>query len=397
MLGKDRATDDEIVAAYTRLGTMRRVMDALHVGDRRIRSVLNSRGIATRLPNGIVDKNLLATTLDKADGTAQLEMAKMLDNFEERFRRSSAIPFKVPRPNKKRGRVTDEEMNLALNDIHYGGIQAFNDTLGLCEYSPKIAEKRMETLVERFYLMYDLFGKAYVFKRLNVLLLGDLVDGEAIWDNKPGGTFYLAKDGADQLFGCFDLLTRLFAELGANFSSVRVYAMYGNHGRARNLGTPRYNLDYFIARMLQAKFAGTHISVYPMDTWFAMFEIAKKLVFAQHGDQTKAWGTYPMYGITRDTLKQVAITGKVPDVVCLAHFHERHNFDISRIEVIQNGAFCGGTSYALRVIKTISAPKQELWGMHPKVGITWRTPLYLGTIPKMQPDSAGIYTPYHKG
>jgi hypothetical protein len=289
-----------------------------------------------------------------------------------------------------------EHANLIVSDLHYGGRETADRTLGLCEYSPDIAKARVISLVEKFIHIMGILKKSYKFNILNIFMLGDMVDGEAMWMSKPGGLLNVSIDGAEQLFGCVDILSWALAELSKEFVEVRVYCLIGNHARATNDGSYLNNFDYFIYRILQKKFAGTHIRIFPMRSWLAAFTINGHLVAACHGDFVESYSGFPFYGITRDTLKIIGMLNKIPEYMLLGHFHNRLSFNVSQMEILVNGSMIGGTAFGIRKVKAVERPMQFMFGMHKKQGLSWQFQIRLDEVKKLNPDNNGILTPYDK-
>jgi len=303
-------------------------------------------------------------------------------------------PIKVKQ--RKKAYRTREEVNLMMSDLHYGGRHTASQTLGLAEYNVKTAEKRVEILAEKFLGILDILGPSYKFNTMNLILMGDMMDGEAIWQDKVGGTLNVENGGAEQLIGCTELIAGFVKEIGERFNAVRCYCLIGNHPRAANKVTYLNNLDFFMYKMLQYKFDGTHIKVFPMTSWLGAFMLNGHMTIAAHGDYTRSWGQFPMYGIVRDTLKTMGMLNKVPEYALYAHHHSQTHFNISNVEVLVNGSMIGGTEFGVSRFKAIERPSQWMFGMHEREGMTWQFNLRLAKMNELRPDENDILTPYSR-
>ena len=55
------------------------------------------------------------------------------------------------------------------------------------------------------------------------------------------------------------------------------------------------------------------------------------------------------------------------------HFHKRHNDEISsKLEYFMCSTMVSDDDWALKKLGISSNPSQNIYGMHPRMGITWR-------------------------
>ena len=362
-------TPEIAVKLYAKLGSINEVAKVLGVNFHTVQNRLNTANVDVK------DEELLNRLLEKV---------KDLD----------VTPFSVKHRVRKSGQFSEEHAVILISDIHFGAVVDKDDVFGTLSYNPKEAWRRAETFTAAYESIFSLLRKAYKFPVLHIILLGDLVDGEALWEGKPNWATAISLGAGDQVVEGVNLIGSLISRFAEDFPDVRVYGMYGNHGRMANKATQRANLDYIIAHMLKLKFQTTHVKVFPMKSYISVFKINEKVVFASHGDETRAWNGFPMYGVVRDTLKEMGLVRKVPDLVVKAHFHNSHSFAISQSDVLVNGSWIGPTLYSVKTMKAMEVPVQWMFGVHPKFGKTWSYTARLAEIPELTADKEGIFTPY---
>jgi intein/homing endonuclease/DNA-binding XRE family transcriptional regulator/predicted phosphodiesterase len=71
---------------------------------------------------------------------------------------------------------------------------------------------------------------------------------------------------------------------------------------------------------------------------------------------------------------------KLPDYVCVGHFHNRIAWDCMGVEVLANGALSGASIYGTKRRRRLNEPQQLMFLVHPERGVGWRCPIDLSMI-----------------
>lgn len=70
---------------------------------------------------------------------------------------------------------------------------------------------------------------------------------------------------------------------------------------------------------------------------------------------------------------------------CGGHFHKRHNDEISsKLEYLMAASLTSDDAWVQKKLGISSNPSQNMYGLHPEQGITWRYALQVD--PKFLPD-----------
>ena len=188
------------------------------------------------------------------------------------------------------------------------------------------------------------------------------------------------------------------------FPTVRMYAVWGNHGRlAQKKGQkhPRSNGDYLLyhfirQRLLEVERFKCYISQSPI-LGFSVPEAPDYHVLMTHGERVKRYMSIPYYGLERWTRNMISATGVFWHYVIMGHHHRHAEIDASHGEMLINGAWVGPTDFALDVLQDTAPGKQLLFGMHPEHGITWRYPVWMSPRPQMTQDpQTKLFTPVYE-
>ena len=145
--------------------------------------------------------------------------------------------------------VDAEECVLLISDVHVGRTtQSYN----LEEF-----ERRLQNLYHNVLKVKEIINKSYKLPVLNILFLGDIVDGENLYPSQPHKQ---EMDADDQM----DLAVNRFAEFildlfgsgrWKRFNEIRIWAAEGNHGRVGRRNSEKTNYDRIFYKRLQDRLA----------------------------------------------------------------------------------------------------------------------------------------------
>lgn len=309
-------------------------------------------------------------SLTKSLDRYRLQADVIADKLVEAARNLPVAPPPKYRPRTKNDR-TAEDMGLILSDLHIGHEHTLEETGGLSEYNLDIFLARLKNLKTAITDIYELHSKLYKLPTLHIFSLGDIVDGantagawSPVWINTP--IF-------DQVMIGYRALSDFIYYMLELFESVEFYAHYGNHGRiAPNGAEKKYNnFDLFCYKYIELEFRNQpRLRMHIEKSWWSMVEIQNHNFLLMHGDDVKSKNP-PVLGLFEIEKKMAGITKTLPDYTICGHFHNCSEFTTHHGKALVNGSFVGADVYSLSNCMPGALPEQKLFGIHPKIGITW--------------------------
>jgi len=270
--------------------------------------------------------------------------------------------FKSP----KKGRGDPETQVIILGDHHAGEITP--------SYNPEIYRKRMDTLLDSLMTITYLHRNMYALNDLVILCVGDMVHGENPYQ---GATVEMVDRGAVRQVVEIALpcLKDFIMQARQEFKTVEFMGIRGNHGRYDRLAPRTSNWDLMLYGLLQQALSRqSGISIEYSNDFYAIKEIKGFRFFLFHGDQIPSHYGLPYYGIHRKLMTWHS-QYNFPFAI-LGHFHQFANKEIStRLQYFMNGSMVTDDPWALEKIGLSSTPMQWTFGIHQKMGITFRYPL----------------------
>ncbi len=278
---------------------------------------------------------------------------------------------RVPVVNLESHSDSKESAVLLISDIH-AGKQTYNDK-GDCLYNKDIMAFRMSLLKERVVKLLTVHQRAERFDEVVILLLGDLVDGAGIYPNQE-----LHQDitpFTDQISivtaAIWDIVKRINSEMPN--VKIRIEAVPGNHGRQGKYTPAENNFDYLIFQSIymMSYYEDMDVSVnYSLAVPYLNTEIKGMKVHLRHIAPPQA-ETPAMRGRFlgwKDIHKF--------EIACSAHLHHPGINTIMDASHFMNGSPVGMDDLAERMAVK-SRPSQTLFGIDPKLGVSFRYDVYL--------------------
>lgn len=226
---------------------------------------------------------------------------------------------------------------LLISDLHVGRKTKTFDY--------DVFRKRIETLTDNFIFFKKQINKAFALKSLDIVLLGDLLDGEEIYR----GHGYEVEMSVDKAIDVVakDILLMLNKILSRmRFDEVRIFGVVGNHGIANRSGSITANWERLLYRILKEQLDYT---VEIGEEWYVRFDIGEKNAIAMHGDNVRMNGQIPFYGVNRSVLRWKAGVIDDFDYVFMGHFHTTASFSCNDVRVWMNGTMLDGDVYVERM------------------------------------------------
>lgn len=238
---------------------------------------------------------------------------------------------------------------LLLSDLHLEEVVRPETVNGLNEFNPKIAEKRLQSVIERFLLIGEhQFRSLSKVDELLVWLGGDLISGyihdELVEQNamSPLRACIFAE-------GLLEKCLRTILERG-NYQRIRIVCSDGNHDRTTHKVRAATRADNAYSMLVYEHLRGRLAECKTID-WsiakgqFVYVDVLGHKVRFTHGDTVKYGGG--VGGISVPLNKAVKRWDELikADLTCLGHFH---NWNWSEPgKWIINGCLPGTTPYGL--------------------------------------------------
>lgn len=265
-----------------------------------------------------------------------------------------------------RGKLKQRESAvLTLSDLHFGKKTA--------TFSPDIFETRLEELGAKVKRIHDLLGD-YAFDELVIALLGDTVDGSAIY---PTQFHHQAITNADEQADILsDLLGKFAQEQKKTWRKVRFECVPGNHGRSSKFNHEAQNYDLTMYRLLELKCKDKGIAVNwnkTINPFVRKINLRGHHFVLYHGHEIRMFQGIPWYGMAMRVFRWLS-TRKIGnfDAILMGHFHTTGVWDINEVELCLSGTMVTDDEWALQTLGYESSPHWWLFGVSNSRPITWR-------------------------
>lgn len=290
------------------------------------------------------------------------------------------IPFKSKEDRERK----KEEAMLLISDAHVGEYVSSAETGGLCEYSFETYVRMLQYIVDTIEgLNKNKIGVGLT--KLTIAVLGDMCSGNIHQELEVTNEAHVVTQAC---MGGY-VFSQFLRDISTLFPEVNVICLAGNHGRLqkeRRFKQKQLDWDrvyYEIAAAYCQGLKNVTFDISPSTYWVGDINGHTFLLF--HGDHIRSWGGIPWYGVLRSitSLKnQYAPHGKIIKYAALGHFHTMGELADVHGDTILNGSFQGGNEFSALALSKVTYPGQHYFGIHPKIGRSWRYPLRLDTAPK---------------
>ncbi|MBC6716898.1 hypothetical protein H9Q09_11835 [Aurantimonas sp. DM33-3] len=258
-------------------------------------------------------------------------------------------------------------------DWHLGENVNLAETGGRNEYSPAIAEKRVERLVANTIDLIRNHGPHEV-PGIVIPLLGDFVSGGLHPELQKTDEFEVLPS----ILKCRDIMVAALTRIADEFGQVYCPAVCGNHGRLTHKPEfKRYvykNADWLIYELLQRHFADDpRVVIDSRPANEILFSVHGFRILAMHGDMMGVKGGDGIIGslgpIARGEVKVRGHAQESYDVLLIGHWHQ----ELWLPRSIVSNTLKGYDEYArLSLRAPCTAPSQPLFFVHPERGLTSR-------------------------
>jgi transposase/predicted phosphodiesterase len=266
---------------------------------------------------------------------------------------------------------------LFLSDLHWGEVVFPTQLGGVNQYNLEIAHKRMDYTIETAIHLLEILDREMRYPGIVAALGGDMISGDiheelATTNDLP--TMPTVLNLRDKLIGA---LKRLADE----FKRVFVPAVSGNHGRntkkiqAKNRNHTSF--DWLLYNLIAHDLRDDpRITFQIPDASDALFRVHNTRFLLTHGDQFRGGDGIigPLGPLTRGNQKKLARNTAIDqtyDVMMCGHWHQY----IHNERLIVNGSMKGYDEFAFTSNFGFEMPRQALFVVHERYGITFRMPV----------------------
>jgi hypothetical protein len=276
---------------------------------------------------------------------------------------------------------------LFLSDLHWGEVVKPEQINNVNRYNIKIAKERMHTLVNSTMSLLEILSPKLQYPGIVIVLGGDMISGN-IHEELTATNELNSMPTVVDLYG---VLVSVIERFASTFNKVFLPCVTGNHGRDTHKvwAKDRHatSFDWLLYTFLQKHFEDdSRVEFMIPDGPDAQFTIYNHRYLLTHGDQFRGGdGLIGALGpIIRGDHKKRSRNSQIDmgyDTMLLGHWHQYMHLT----RLIVNGSLKGYDEYAYNSNFGFEQPQQALWLTHPKHGITYRMPVFVGNNSAVKP------------
>ena len=222
-------------------------------------------------------------------------------------------------------------------------------------------------------------------------MLGDMISGDIHEE--------LARTNVEncmlQMMNGAFLISQAIRELSAHFTTIRIPAVVGNHGRmTRKIPSKdKYmDWDYMMYQWIAAFCKDLdNVNFEIPKSFMHIFEVANQRILIMHGDSISGGGSLNAITASVQKLRTVIQYGERTgaedrftgfDAVMIGHFHRIDEYDIGTGPLLINGTLKGGDEFTTSRLHVATAPKHLISWWHPELGYLGKEIIYLDKYDK---------------
>jgi hypothetical protein len=264
-----------------------------------------------------------------------------------------------------------EILNLVISDLHTGKINVWYDTEStqkVVTYNDVIRHKFEKHYLDSVIKLLSLWNHGYYFEKLNIFLLGDLIDNDRIFEGQKS---MISMPAGRQVFTCCAELVDMIGLLSGFFPEVEVTCLIGNHGRTANSSKEEEPVEnnfefgmYKIMELMFQKSDKKNIKFTIPDSRFYSVTNYGHKIFMSHGETIR--GASVSYA-TRKAKELLLNLPNGYNLYVIGHRHESDRCALSpTAELLVNGCWVPYDDYAFKLYGVATQPAQWCFGSSPK-------------------------------
>lgn len=276
----------------------------------------------------------------------------------------------VQRPTSFVQNVGSEEVAVALlSDMQTGKVTP--------DYNSEVCRERVMRYADKIVRITRIQQADHPVRHCVVPMLGDMVEGVDIF---PGQQWLIDSTLYRQMFDTTPtIIVDFLRHLLANFETVTVEAVQGNHGRIGRNGQfgPEDNSDRMVYRVVQMLMRDEPRLTFNMSdptgerAWYKIMEIGAYKAMLIHGDQIRGANGFPWYGLGKK-VHSWGSGGLGPDSdfqdLMMGHYHSLARVPLNHRSVWANGSTESTNTFAAETLAAQSRPSQWLLYVDPSAG-----------------------------
>lgn len=282
-------------------------------------------------------------------------------------------PVPKPKPvhggNAKTAQRAEEVCVPLLSDLQTGKITP--------DYDTEVCRERVMRYAEKIVRIANVQRADHPVRHCVVPMLGDMVEGVDIF---PGQQWLIDSTLYRQVFESTPgIVVDFLRYLLANFETVTVEAVQGNHGRIGRKGMfgPEDNSDRMVYRVIQLMLRDEPRLIFNMAdpvgerAWYKIAEIGNYKALLIHGDQIRGSMGFPWYGLGKKVHSWgsggLGVDSDFQDVF-MGHYHSLARVPLNHRSAWANGSTESTNTFAAETLAAQSRPTQWLLFVDPAAG-----------------------------
>lgn len=270
----------------------------------------------------------------------------------------------------------DSSAILSLADVHAEEYVDSEEMEGFAHYDWNTFLDRMWTTAHKTIELTNIMRQAGKVDELHVFGLGDLLTGQIHLELDRTNTFNLPEAVVNVAY----VLAQTMNLLAGHFKQVHFAGVCGNHGRSDIKPVHKQRADrnwdtavYRIARLLLAN--TPNISWLIPRSPAVCVNVRGTRIVIKHGDDIKARGVTPFYGLARDTSEEHSKRRgeRDFDLVMQGHLHIFAKLE----DRVLCPSMIGTSQYSFNKLHSVAKPQQLLCFANEKHGVSTFWPINL--------------------
>lgn len=302
-------------------------------------------------------------------------IAAVHEAVEGAMARIEIAPVAKPKLKLKKSSGTPEVAIALLSDMQTGKVTP--------DYNSDVCRERVMRYAEKIVSIANIQRADHPVNHIVVPLLGDVVEGVDVF---PGQQWLLDSTLYRQIFETTPtIIIDFLRHLLANFDTVTVEAVQGNHGRIGRKGVfgPEDNSDRMVYKLVSMLMKDEPRLTFNMAdprgerAWFKIMHVGNYSAMLIHGDQIRGSMGFPWYGLGKK-VNSWASGGLGNDEngeqltfqdIYTAHYHQLALVPLNKRNAYANGSTESTNTFASEMLAAQGDPSQWLLFCEPNEGV----------------------------